>query len=555
MRRIVSLTLFLFTVLSLLLFSIHNVAAAPKKIITIGDSITWGSCSNNTLGGRDPDQSRTYQGYLRSYVGSSYNIVNYGVSGLSVLPDPYYATVPSEWDKARGAYYNSSVQAALKSAPDVVLIMLGTNDSKLTDAGKAGVWDSITGGEENFYQAYKKLAEAFMELPSHPEVYIMLPPPALPQGYRGRNAYRITNDIQEQHIVPILRNIAEELGLDVIDVRGAFPSATTQNTQVRLSGYLLDCVHPNSRGYELIAKTVAKHLGLPTAPPTQQNQNNNTQTTVPNQNQNQNQNSNQNTQDQYTPPQNQTTPQQSQPSVSYTYSITYDANGGKGQVPVDENKYTQNSQAVVLNQGKLTRKGYRFIGWSKAQDATEADFKAKAKITVGTEDLTLFAVWKRVYSITFISQNEEILAETPEKITGISANRVVGLPKDEDLDYDREQYQFLGWSKTKDGKVLTEETVTIKNGSLKLYAVFEEIPEIEVVEPEPPEEEKMEQSTPEAPISPEKVDPPTTEMPNGSTYALIAVIVVAAVAIVTGLVIWKLRHKKQSDNTQTTNFE
>ena len=550
MKRTLSIIMFLMIAMSLFVFAAPGVSAAQKKIITVGDSITWGSCSDNTLGGRD--LSRTYQGYLRSYAAGSYIIEDYGVSGLSVLPDPYYATVPSERDKARGAYYNSNVQKALKSSPDIVLIMLGTNDSKLTADGKAGVWDSATGGEENFYQAYKKLVKAFIDLPSKPKVYVMLPPPALPQNYRGRNAYRISNEIQDRHIIPIEWNVAEELGLEIIDVRSVFPSPTDQNAMSKLALFLHDCVHPNSRGYQMIAQTVAKHLGISTTPPasgntnttppTSQNNTGTTQQTTPSTNHSGNQN---------TSPQPPPTPQAPTTPVPATYSVTYNANGASGNIPVDEIKYTTNSQAVISDQGKLTKKGYKFLGWSTDPNATAAEYKAKAKVTIENENLTLYAVWKRVYSITFITSDENILKEVPQKISNIYANRIIWLPNDEDLDYDRDEYRFLGWSSTKDGKKLYNKSVKIKNGSLKLYAIFEEIPEI--VEPETPAEEKQEETTPEPPKTPVETAPQETQPDTSRQHDWILPVVLLFIAATVIVVLFAIRRAKRTGNNHESH--
>ena len=56
-------------------------------------------------------------------------------------------------------------QKALKAKPDIVLIMLGTNDAREQQH------------EEEFDNCYKHLVKSFMELESQPKVYIMVPVP------------------------------------------------------------------------------------------------------------------------------------------------------------------------------------------------------------------------------------------------------------------------------------------------------------------------------------------------------------------------------------------
>ena len=56
----------------------------------------------------------------------------------------------------------------MKSQPNIVVFMLGTNDMFVKS------W----GGEEKFVHDYKELVSGFLNLTSKPEVYLMIPPPA-----------------------------------------------------------------------------------------------------------------------------------------------------------------------------------------------------------------------------------------------------------------------------------------------------------------------------------------------------------------------------------------
>lgn len=77
-----------------------------------------------------------------------------------------------------------------------------------------------------------------------------------------------------------------------------------------------------------------------------------------------------------------------------THTVTYDGNGATGgsaptQAPVAE--------GVKFNAATntFTRDGYTFEGWSTAVDTT-VEYAAGAEITMGTENVILYAVWKEV---------------------------------------------------------------------------------------------------------------------------------------------------------------
>ena len=69
--------------------------------------------------------------------------------------------------KGNNTYHNSfEHKDALGCEPDVVVIMLGINDSKIQN------WD-----EQKFFNDYVELARSFQNLRCKPKIYIMQPPP------------------------------------------------------------------------------------------------------------------------------------------------------------------------------------------------------------------------------------------------------------------------------------------------------------------------------------------------------------------------------------------
>ncbi len=74
--------------------------------------------------------------------------------------------------------------------------------------------------------------------------------------------------------------------------------------------------------------------------------------------------------------------------------VTYDSNGGDGQVPVDGSTYTAGDSVTVFgNVNELTLVGYTFGGWNTKPDANGDDYTQDDTFNI-TDDVTLYAVWE-----------------------------------------------------------------------------------------------------------------------------------------------------------------
>ena len=215
------------------LFSINALAAgpmdpikpadykAPVVVACIGDSITQGS-------GAATGQS--YPSQLQVMLGDKWNVRNFGVSGRTLLK------------KGDHPYWNESAyQDALKSAPDVVIIMLGTNDTKPQN------WKF----ESEFVADYTELVKSFQSLASKPRVYVCQPCPVPDSGNFGINETNVKEEIKRLYV------IVKKLKVGGIDMHAALADKPQ---------LLPDRVHPNTEGAGEMAKAAFKALTGKTAP-------------------------------------------------------------------------------------------------------------------------------------------------------------------------------------------------------------------------------------------------------------------------------------------------
>lgn len=188
------------------------------KVACIGDSITVG-------GGVSDRENDSYPGVLRSLLKGNATVNNYGMNSRTVLKKGDYP------------YMEASVYTdSLAWEPDIVIIMLGTNDSK------AANWVY----KDDFVGDYTELIQSYKSLPSEPMVFINTPPTAYMDHETSVNNTVLTNEV-----VPAVKQVAEENDCEIIDVN----SATKNMAQL-----FPDKVHPNEEGAKIIANTVYASL-------------------------------------------------------------------------------------------------------------------------------------------------------------------------------------------------------------------------------------------------------------------------------------------------------
>ncbi|MBI9106447.1 MAG: InlB B-repeat-containing protein [Spirochaetales bacterium] len=89
------------------------------------------------------------------------------------------------------------------------------------------------------------------------------------------------------------------------------------------------------------------------------------------------------------------------------YTVTYDGNGNTGgSVPAIA---TESIITVLGNTESLVKSGYVFDGWNTASDGSGTSYSADSTFTIGTTDISLFAVWVKfsIESIRYASDAAE----------------------------------------------------------------------------------------------------------------------------------------------------
>ena len=208
---------------------------APRKdairVACIGNSITHGS-------GIDMQEQRGYPAQLQKLLGEGYHVKNYGVGGRTMLKKgdrPYMQE--QAWRDAQ----------AFK--PDVVVIKLGTNDSKPEN------WQYGSELEQNLMQMIDSLCPMMpvlnkkgkptkkMVRAASPRIFLCTPIPA------EKPSWNISDSTITQAIIPIINKVAAREHLQVIDLHSLF--VPDKDNMQR------DGIHPTDKGAAQMARIIA----------------------------------------------------------------------------------------------------------------------------------------------------------------------------------------------------------------------------------------------------------------------------------------------------------
>lgn len=190
--------------------------AGQKRVACVGDSITYGCFV--------PGQPwNSYPRQLGRMLGRGYCVGNFGYTNRTALKSGDYPYTAEKLSRQSLAFQ-----------PDLVLLMLGTNDTK-----------AINWNAEAYARDLGELIENYRGLESRPQVFLLLPPPVFP--FCGKVRWDIRSEVLENELLPICRRVAEEKGVPVIDVHSAF---------VGRPELFVDGCHPNARGARVMAEMI-----------------------------------------------------------------------------------------------------------------------------------------------------------------------------------------------------------------------------------------------------------------------------------------------------------
>ena len=196
-----------------------NLHKAPKRdavrVACIGNSITDGH-------GIDMSGMRGYPSQLQRLLGANYVVKNYGRSARTML------------QKGDNPYMKERAwRDALAFKPNVVVIKLGTNDSK-PENWKYG---------KEFEQDLRTMLSELKKV-SNPRILLCTPVPAY------KPSWNINDSVIVNEIIPIINKVAKKERLEVIDLHTLFQNNDGKQMQA-------DGIHPTEQGDAQMARAVA----------------------------------------------------------------------------------------------------------------------------------------------------------------------------------------------------------------------------------------------------------------------------------------------------------
>ncbi|MBS6161124.1 MAG: sialate O-acetylesterase [Firmicutes bacterium] len=217
-KRVFLLLMIVFMTLSPILLIVFQNAVAIR-VACVGDSITYGAKIEDKF-------LNSYPAQLQQLLGGKYLVKNFGASGYSLQKNTNFP------------YWNHpNFQKSSDFQPNVVFLMLGTNDTKPYN------WT----GTENFLSDLEDLVIHYQTLDSHPEIYLMTPATVFSGHFKLKDNYKMQENVADIISNAIL-SFGKEHNLPVIDIHEA--------TRTHPEYFLLDGVHPDSAGASAIAQEV-----------------------------------------------------------------------------------------------------------------------------------------------------------------------------------------------------------------------------------------------------------------------------------------------------------
>lgn len=187
------------------------------RVVCVGDSITKNGYWENNLQGALPE---------------TYVVEGFGVNAATAL------RYGMKNDGTPMGFVDTEAYAdSLRTVPDIVVIMLGTNDAKPIN------WEGDMDNPHQFIIDTTELVRTYQQMDSAPTVFLALPPTV------HRTYSTITEEALAQKVIPALRRVAKVTDAHLIDVHAATENAAE---------HFADGVHPSDDdGRQCIADEIA----------------------------------------------------------------------------------------------------------------------------------------------------------------------------------------------------------------------------------------------------------------------------------------------------------
>lgn len=201
-------------ILALIVGCVVAAPASPLRLACVGDSITDGY--------QMPDKPHNaYPAQLARLLGAEWEVRNFGVSGACLMRHGGYPY-----------HQQSAYAAALEWKPDIVVVALGTNDTKT---------ENIATHPDDFVPSYRALLADFRTANPDAKIFLCLQPPAFPA------AMGIADSVLTQEILPRIREVAQSEKLPLIDLHTPLADA---------SELFPDKIHPTAEGAAFITREI-----------------------------------------------------------------------------------------------------------------------------------------------------------------------------------------------------------------------------------------------------------------------------------------------------------
>ena len=194
----------------------NRVAPKPDaiRVACVGNSITDGH-------GIELAPQFGYPALLQKALGSDYWVKNFGVGGRTMLNKGDYPYMNEQaWRDAQA--FN----------PDIVIIKLGTNDSKPQN------WQYVSEFKQDLQQMIKSLGKA--------KIFLCTPIPAF------KSSWAINDSVIVNGVIPIQKEVARKNGLQLIDLHTLMAN---DEELVQPDG-----IHPNEKGVAKMAEIISEAI-------------------------------------------------------------------------------------------------------------------------------------------------------------------------------------------------------------------------------------------------------------------------------------------------------